>query len=151
MMNTKAEDVNIRWFEQNDIPSIIAIDNKISTPIAKDPSTLKTELQYYLSKPNSLCLVAEIQNQVVGFMIGAIHPWLFGINNSGWIEILGVDPAQSGKGLGKMLGEALFEEFRERGISTVHTAVNWTSGDLMEFFKTMGMTKSELVSLMKEL
>ena len=45
-------------------------------------------------------------------MIGAIHPWLFGIANSGWIEILGVHPTHTGKGVGKKLGVWLFNKFK---------------------------------------
>ncbi|MHA2031207.1 MAG: GNAT family N-acetyltransferase [Candidatus Kariarchaeaceae archaeon] len=144
-------DYYIRKMNEGDITSIIAIDKKISTPEDKINTTLENELLYYLNKQENICLVVEIQERVVGFMIGAIHQWLFGINNAGWIEILGVDPSHTGKGVGKKLAEVLFDEFRSTGIKIVHTAVDWTSGDLLEFFRTLGMTQSGFISLMKEL
>lgn len=150
-MSDTDRELLIRKMNERDIASIIAIDKKISTPDDKKNTTLENELLYYLNKSENICLVAEIQDRVVGFMIGAIHPWLFGINNAGWIEILGVDPSHTGKGTGKKLAEVLFDEFRSTGIKIAHTAVDWTSGDLLEFFRTLGMTQSGLISLMKEL
>ncbi len=143
------EAIQIRAMKEQDIPFIVAIDNEISTH--HRPNMWKSEIQHYLKKPESICLVAELQEVVVGFMIGAIHPWLFGVEKGGWIEILGVHPSHTGKGVGMKLGESLFEEFKTNGINTVHTAVNWTSSDLLEFFKTLGMTKSDLITLMKEI
>lgn len=150
-MSDFVKELYIRKMNVGDIASIIAIDQQISTPDDKINSTLENELLYYLNKSENICLVVEIQERVVGFMIGAVHPWLFGINNAGWIEILGVDPSHTGKGVGKKLAEVLFDEFRSTGIRIVHTAVDWTSGDLLEFFRTLGMTQSGLISLMKEL
>jgi GNAT superfamily N-acetyltransferase len=80
-----------------------------------------------------------------------VHPWLFGIENGGWIEILGVDPSHTAKGVGKKLGEKLLEEFKSQEVKTVYTSVKWTSSDLLEFFRTLKMTKSNFITLMKEL
>ncbi|MFX1532987.1 MAG: GNAT family N-acetyltransferase [Promethearchaeota archaeon] len=148
-MNSINEVILIRKMEEKDLSSIISIDKKIST--YDRPDMWNSELIHYLNKPESICLVAELQGQVIGFMIGAIHPWLFGVANGGWIEILGVHPTHTGKGVGKKLGEWLFKEFKTQGIKVVHTAVDWTSSDLLEFFKALKMTKSGLITLMKEL
>ncbi len=145
------DEIIIRKMEERDISAIIDIDKKISTSITKKESSLASEFVHYITKTESICLVAEIEVKIVGFMIGAIHPWLFGIYNSGWIEILGVAPAHTGKGIGKILGEKIFKEFQHRGINVVHTAVDWKAGDLLEFFNTLGMSKSGLISLVKEL
>ncbi|PWI46703.1 hypothetical protein CEE45_15415 [Candidatus Heimdallarchaeota archaeon B3_Heim] len=140
--------ISIRKMKESDINSIISLDEVIS---GKSRSEMWiSELHHYL-KNNSIGLVAEIQEQVIGFMIGTIHPWLFGIENGGWIEILGVDPKHTAKGVGKKLGEKLLEDFKSRGIKVVHTTVEWTSSDLLEFFHTLGMTKSDYITLMKEL
>ena len=141
--------VVIRKMEEKDISSIIKIDEQLSSQ--SRPAMWKSEVQHYLSRPKSICLVAEIKELVVGFMMATIHPLLFGVENGGWIEILGVNPADTAKGVGKMLGERLLEDFKSRGIKTVHTTVDWTSSDLLEFFKTLGMTKSGYITLMKEL
>ncbi|MCK5343377.1 MAG: GNAT family N-acetyltransferase [Candidatus Heimdallarchaeota archaeon] len=142
------EEITIRKLKESDIASIASLDELISG--ISRPEMWKSDIQHYL-KNNSIGLVAEIQEQVIGFMIGTIHPWLFGIENGGWIEILGVDPKHTAKGVGKKLGEKLLEAFKSRGIKVVHTTVEWTSSDLLEFFHTLGMTKSDYITLMKEL
>ena len=148
-MSPADETILVRTMEEKDISSVIAIDKEISAHYR--PDMWKSEMQHYLSKLESICLVAEIKGHVVGFMTGAVHPWLFGVEKGGWIEILGVHPTHTGKGVGRKLGEILFEEFKARGIKVVHTAVDWTSSDLLEFFKILGMTKSGLITLVKEL
>ena len=97
----------VRKMEVKDISSLISLDERISG--TSRPDMWKSEINHYLSRPESICLVAEIHKQVVGFMIGTIHSWLFGIENGGWIEILGVDPSHTAKGVGKKLGSTLFD------------------------------------------
>lgn len=147
-MSLTEENIHVRRMDEADITSIISLDEKISG--IHRPDMWKSEIQHYLSK-QSICLVAEIQEQVIGFMIGTIHPWLFGIEKSGWIEVLGVDPVHTAKGIGKKLGIRILEEFKVLNIDIVHTCVDWKSTDLLEFFKTLGMTKSEFITLEKEL
>ena len=139
----------VRKMEEYDIPLISSLDKKISGLYR--PSMWKSEIQQYSRRSECICLIAEIDSEVVGVMIGTIHPWLFGVENAGWIEILGVDPTHTAKGVGKKLGEVVLEDFKSRGIKIVYTTVDWTSSDLLEFFKTLGMTKSGKITLMKEL
>ena len=148
-MNSTEEGILVRKMNEDDISSVIIIDEKITR--FHRPDMWKPQVQHHLSRSESICLIAEIEGHVVGFMMATIHPWLFGVEKGGWIEILGVDPAHTAKGVGKKLGERLLEDFKSRGIKVVYTTVDWTSSDLLEFFKTLGMTKSGFITLMKEL
>lgn len=148
-MKLTEEGIFVRKMEENDISSVVAIDEKITRLYR--PNMWKSQVQHYLSRPESINLIAEIEGYVVGFMMATIHPWLFGVEKGGWIEILGVDPAHTAKGVGKKLGEILLEDFKSRGIKVVYTTVDWTSSDLLEFFKTLGMKKSGFITLMQEL
>ncbi len=142
------ESIIIRKMKESDIDPIIKMDKRISGVFR--PEMWKAEIEHYL-KNNSIGIVAEIQEQVVGFMIGTMHPWLFGIENGGWIEVLGVHPDHTAKGVGKKLGTKLFNEFKAHNINVVYTCVEWTSSDLLEFFRTLEMTKSDFITLMKQL
>jgi len=142
------EIIHIREMQEEDISEITDLDKKISG--FNRPEMWRSEILHYL-KNNSICLVAEIQGKVVGFMIGTVHPWLFGIENGGWIEILGVDPSHTAKGVGKKLGEKLLEEFKSQKVKIVYTSVKWTSSDLLEFFRILEMTKSSFITLKKKL
>ncbi|MFX0014792.1 MAG: GNAT family N-acetyltransferase [Promethearchaeota archaeon] len=148
-MNITEDNIFVRKMVENDISSVVAIDEKITR--THRPIMWKSQVQHYLSRPESINLIAEIGGNVVGFMMATIHPWLFGVENGGWIEMLGVDPSHTAKGVGKKLGERLLKDFKSRGINIVYTTVDWTSSDLLEFFKTLGMKKSGFITLMKEL
>lgn len=142
------ESIVIRKMKESDIDPITKMDKRISGVFR--PEMWKAEIEHYL-KNNSIGLVAEIQEQVVGFMIGTVHPWLFGIENGGWIEVLGVHPDHTAKGVGKKLGIKLFKEFKTYNVKVVYTCVEWISSDLLEFFRTLEMTKSNFITLMKQL
>ncbi len=101
----------------------------------------------FIKKNPKTCLVAEMDNNVAGFVIGGIKEWGFGVERSGWIEMIEVDPKLMGKGVGKTLGEALLKYFRDEEIKEVYTSVKWDSGDLISFFKSIGFDKSSFINL----
>ena len=108
---------------------------------------IKDLFKSFIKKSPKTCLVAEKNGKVAGFIIGFIKEWSFGVERSGWIEMIEVDPKQMGEGIGKNLGEALIKYFKERGIKEVYTTLNWDSGDLIAFFKSIGFDKSNFINL----
>ncbi|MCK5617276.1 hypothetical protein KAR91_86225, partial [Candidatus Pacearchaeota archaeon] len=90
-MKLTEEGIFVRKMEENDVSSVVAIDEKITH--LHRPNMWKSQVQHYLSRPETINLIAEIEGHVVGFMMATIHPWLFGVEKGGWVEILGVDPA----------------------------------------------------------
>jgi ribosomal protein S18 acetylase RimI-like enzyme len=100
-----------------------------------------------IKKSPKTCLVAITDNNVVGFVIGGIKEWGFGVEHSGWIEMIEVDPKQMGKGIGLSLAEALIDYFNTERINEVYTSVKWDSGDLIAFFKSVGFDKSSFINL----
>jgi len=101
----------------------------------------------FIQKSPKTCLVAETEKRVAGFIIGCIKEWGFGVERSGWIEMIEVDPKHMGKGIGKSLGEALIKYFKDEDIKEVYTTVKWDSGDLITFFKSIGFNKSNFINL----
>ena len=95
--------------------------------------------------------VAELEGKVVGYMISYILLAGFGIEKSAWIAMFGVDPKFMGQGIGKKLAEAVFEFYKRKGITNIHTSVMWDSTDLLSFFKTLGFDRSEFINLQKVL
>ncbi|MFW9856469.1 MAG: GNAT family N-acetyltransferase [Candidatus Thorarchaeota archaeon] len=148
------KEVKIRKMTETDIIPIATLERRIAG--ISRPNTWEAEIRHYLGDPESICLVAVVDgkgtDEVVGFMIGSIHAWLFGVERGGWIEVLGVDPEHTAKGIGKRLGEEMFKEFKQREVKVVHTSVDWfRSTDILEFFKTLGMEKSDFITLRKDL
>jgi ribosomal protein S18 acetylase RimI-like enzyme len=101
----------------------------------------------FIKKSPKTCIVAEKNDKVAGFIIGDIKEWGFGVERSGWIEMIEVDPKLMGEGIGKTLGEALIKYFKEQKIKEVYTTVRWDSGDLIAFFKSIGFDKSSFINL----
>ena len=101
--------------------------------------------------PEGVGFVAVRTGKVVGFVIGAVKGEGFGLRQSGWIEVVGVDPQAMGEGIGKTMLDALFQAFRSRGVTDVHTAVRWDAVDLVSFFKSVGFGRSDFINLIRKL
>ena len=50
----------------------------------------------FIKKSPETCIVAEKDNKVAGFIIGGIKEWGFGVERSGWIEMIEVIPQLMG-------------------------------------------------------
>jgi len=101
----------------------------------------------FIKKSPKTCIVAEKDGKVAGFVTGFIKEWSFGVERSGWIEMIEVDPKIMGEGIGKMLGAALIQQFRDEKIKEVYTSIKWDSSDLIAFFKSIGFDKSSFINL----
>lgn len=139
----------IRTMTEEDFGSVGEIQEAITRK--KVSPELSNILNNYFQKDSEACLVAEDEGTVMGFVIGDIKDWGFGVEKSGWLEILGVHPKHMGQGIGKELGRRLMEHFRAKKIKNVYTAVRWDSGDLLAFFKSIGFDRSDMINLEKKL
>lgn len=108
-------------------------------------------IEDHLRKQDSVGFVALKEEQVVGFIIGEIKGPGFGLEQSGWIVVVGVYPRFMGTGIGKTLAKKLFEYFRKKGIKDIYTAVSWDAVDMLSFFKSIGFDRSDFINLGKHL
>ena len=141
--------IAIREMRPADIAQAARIEKRILS--AKRAGRLRYRIEdllgAYLEKSPGTCLAAERGGKLVGFMVGCIKEFSFGVERAGWVEILGVDPEHMGGGVGRALGKALLRRFAREGIKEVYTSVLWDSGDLVSFFKSLGFDKSSFVNL----
>lgn len=143
------EDIIIRELAINDVEAISEIyGGIIQEPVKPD---FKQLIQRHAESKEDLCFVAEVDGKVVGFMVSYILTLGFGIEKSAWIATLGVAPEYMGQGVGKKLGEKLFEYYNALGIENVYTSVRWDSTDLLSFFKTLGFDRSNFINLRKQI
>jgi len=143
------KDIIIRELVIGDIEAISEIySGIIQTPVKPD---FKELIQRHAEREDDLCFVAEIDGKVVGFMVSYILTLGFGIEKSAWIATLGVNPDYMGQGIGKKLGEKLFDYYKALGIENVYTSVRWDSTDLLSFFKTLGFDRSNFINLRKQI
>jgi ribosomal protein S18 acetylase RimI-like enzyme len=142
--------VRIRPLDELDISGIITIDEKISGRYR--PEVWERQVGYYLRRAPEASVVAEVDGKVAGFMLGEVRSGEFGLEEkTGWIEILGVDPDQRGKALGRRMAEAMLEHFRSQGAHTVRTLVDEQMEDIRHFFGSLGFEPSTLRPFVKTL
>ncbi len=143
------EDILIRELAIKDVEEISDIySGIIQKPVNPD---FKELIQRHAERKEDLCFVAESGGKVIGFMVSYILTLGFGIEKSAWIATLGVAPEYMGQGIGKKLGEKLFDYYKALGIENVYTSVRWDSPDLLSFFKTLGFDRSNFINLRKQI
>ena len=148
-----ATDVRIRALNELDIGAIVKIDEKVSGRYR--PDEWERRIAYYIRRDPEASLVAEVNGAVVGFMLGEVRSGEFGLEEpTGWIEILGVDPSQRGKDIGRRLAEAMFQHFRSRGAKSVRTLVDeglkhWEQ--INRFFRALGFEPAHVHPFVKRL
>jgi ribosomal protein S18 acetylase RimI-like enzyme len=99
-------------------------------------------------KASQVSLVAEAQGKVLGFILGDISGWEFGVPDTiGWIDTIGVDPAHQKKGLATALSQELIQRLKAIGVRTIYTLVSWDDWDLLQFFHAMGFTRGDMINL----
>lgn len=138
--------VRIRAMRASDLAAVTSIERRITR--SKRVSALRTHLAAMLRGRAGVCLVAELDRGVGGFLVGDVAPWEFGEDRQvAWIKVVGVDPRHQGAGLGKRLGEAFLAELRRKGIRRVKTLVAWDSGDLVAYFQSLGFDRAGAIVL----
>ncbi len=143
------KDVIVREMRPEDVEAAAAIHSRLlrqggTSHRRYDIGSLFSQ---FLEKSPHTCFAAERNDEVVGFIVGGVKDWGFGVERAGWIEMVEVDPGCMGMGIGKELGGALLLYFQSVGIREVYTSVRWDSGDLIEFFKSLGFDKSHFINL----
>ena len=139
--------VDIRPMTIGDLDAIVEIDRKVLGKSRPDYWKKKLELpnpRYPLS-----CLVAEFEGRVIGFIVGELSGWEFGVPDTiGWISTIGVAPAYQHRGVARKLGQEFIKNLKAIGVTIVYTLVNWSDWDLLKFFRAMGFTRGgEMINL----
>lgn len=137
--------VSVRKMRKDDIASAGKIRKSITK--RKAPRNWEKEVELRLEDKENQCFVATSGKTVVGFIIGETKTLDFGVDKSGWLVEVAIDPDHMGAGIGKKLGKAMLNGFRKIGIKEVYTAARWDSTDLLSFFKSIGFERSEFINL----
>ncbi len=140
------ENVKIRPLKIEDLGSIVTIDEKVLGEKRRD--YWEKKLQMMGEKASQVSLVAEVQGKVLGFILGDVSGWEFGVPDTvGWIDTIGVDPAHQKKGLATALAQELVQRLKAMGVRTIYTLVSWNDWDLLQFFHVMGFTRGDMINL----
>ena len=140
------EDFKIRTLKKDDLNAIVEIDEKVLGENRRNYWEGKLELMN--KKSSQVSLVGEINGNVVGFILGDISGWEFGVPETiGWIDTIGVDPAFQKRGLATALAHEVIKNLKALGVKTIYTLVSWNDWDLLQFFHAMGFTRGDMINL----
>ena len=110
-----------------DIPAVVSIENKsFSTPWSA--TALKNELK----KAFSLCYVAKVENNIIGYAIA----WR--VANEMQIANLAVDPRFRRLGIAQRLINALITQAIKEQVEAVHLEVRKSSAPAIRFYEKLG-------------
>lgn len=143
--------VKIRTLQVEDIKSILEIEAKVSNP-AKPIFDIDLELTSKWTIPFGLSVGAEIDNKLVGFILGYIKGSEFGVKSKiGWLNVIAVDPDYQGQKIGIALGQELMKRFKAAGATRAQSMLRWNHGDLINYFDALKFEKSPMIVVEREL
>lgn len=142
------QDLHVRRLGIDDLDAIAEIDFKVGKTGTRRYPYWRAKIEDLEGTSSSCSLVAEYDGKVVGFILGMVSGWEFGVPNTvGWIDIIGIDPAYQHRGVATTLFKTVLEKFKKEGAQHIYTLVQWDDWDLVSFFKAVGFSRGELINL----
>jgi N-acetylglutamate synthase-like GNAT family acetyltransferase len=137
--------------ESRDLPAIVDMEER-QTGIAR-PHYWEKRLEISEAiRPHWASLVAEIDNRVVGFILGRTGELEFGLPGTvGWIEMIGVDPVYRHRGVAHELIKKFEESAEDHGVRTIFTLITNNQAEMQQFFGRMGFVQGKMLHYQKEI
>jgi len=138
--------VKIRNLKKEDLNAIVEIDQKVLGRNRREYWERKLETMD--ARASQASFVAEAEGQVIGFVLGDVSGWEFGVPDTiGWIDTIGVDPAYQKQGVATALARELIKNLKLLGVKTIYTLVSWDDWDLLQFLRSMGFARGDMINL----
>lgn len=145
--------IAIRDAREKDIDAVMKIDAAISIDYygaVVDKTTYWREIfNYYVlrGKEKRFFLVAEVNDEIVGFIVGEARAWEFGSPLCGWVFAVEVFPGKRTLGVGQRLFREICQRLKQVGVSTVRTMVDLGDKVTLSFYRSQGMRTGQHVEL----
>ncbi len=139
--------IRIRVMKEDDLDAITTIDSMyFGTP---RPEYYKEKLAAATKGAGiNASLVAEVDGELIGFVMGELYTGEFGIPEStANLDTIGVHPMATGNGVAARLLEQFTDQVAKLGVTIIHTLVDWNDKNLMLFFHRSGFVPSKRLSL----
>ncbi|MFO7996507.1 MAG: GNAT family N-acetyltransferase [Dehalococcoidia bacterium] len=139
---------NIRRMTRDDIHDVLALDRVAGGPTgsaisygdmaAANPGT-----------PPDLSFVAEVDGQIVGFMINRLAYLMVPLMEVCIIHAILVHPDYQRRGIGSKLIQTLLNECQNQGVDTIRILIPEANKELQALFEEEGFQRSHVVALDK--
>lgn len=128
--------ITLRVQQETDIPALVAlaqrswkdveasVDEALGSPLDRlaTPSWEahhEAVVRSACRSPGSSVVVAEDDDEVVGFVGYRVHAASFGMSDYGEVEVIAVDPTWRGRGVGHALLDHAVRELRDAGVPVI--------------------------------
>ncbi len=102
------------------------------TGISITSSDTKDELNVMLNRNPDLCLIAKIDEKVIGVVMGGFD------GRRGYVHHLAIDPQYQKKGYGKLIMDELIERLKKKRVHKIHLFIEKHNEDVIAFYKKLG-------------
>ena len=142
----------IRVMKEEDMDAIVDIDAQVLGQ--RRPVYYERKCALALDDARQLVtsLVAEQDDQVIGFIMGNVYLGEFGIpETTASLDTIGVHPDYQGQGLAIELMKEFVRNLDKAGVERIYTLVNWNDWDLLRFFEKSGFVPGKMANLEMQL
>ncbi len=139
--------ISIRKMTPQDAKAISRIFELITQHTAEENNIEEMVERHSYTHSHEVNFVAEIEGEVIGFIISYILKLGFEAEESAYIATMGIHPRYMGQTIGAAMIEQIIKYYQQSEIKKVYTSVRWDSADLLSFFKTVEFNSSNFINL----
>jgi ribosomal protein S18 acetylase RimI-like enzyme len=139
--------LRIRDLLPSDADAVVAID-ALHTGVSK-PGYWRDVLAGFLppAAGTKVGLAAEIDDRLVGYLLGEVRAFEFGSEACGWVFAVGVQPESTRGGVASRLLAEACARFRAAGVATIRTMVRRADVPVLSFFRARGFVGGSFYQL----
>lgn len=104
-----------------------------------------------IGRDDGFFLVAEVSDEVIGFIVAEVRAWEFGSSPCGWVFAISVSPNTREMGVGQLMLQEICLHLKKIGITTVRTMVDRDNKLTLSFFRSQGLRTGRYIELEKSI
>ena len=142
------EDIKVRVIRPEDFEALVNIDAQVFG--ARRPEYYERKIHTALDKTGRVVtsLVAEVEDRIIGFIMGEVYLGEFGIPEStATIDTIGVHPEFQRQAVARKLMEEFLTTVKAAGVKLIQTRINWNDWGLLRFFEKIGFSPAKVINL----
>jgi GNAT superfamily N-acetyltransferase len=128
----------IRVAESADRDAVFALAREFATSFDVEAANFGLVFDELMQSPDARLLIALVDNNVVGYLLGFDHPAFFANGRVAWVEEIMVEPDQRRRGIGRKL-MAEFEHWTASRNARLIALATRRAGD---FYRSLGYEES---------